>query len=157
MDNGKGPGEPKDTYRMIIWDPEGAVVYDNQAGLETYAAASMDISRGNILIREVNITTDQKRNKGLVRRKESINGFKVYPSRLDKEELWLEIPAREGTKKLLLSIRDMQGRVMVERSLLTSGKGEKQPIRLNTQRWSPGIYLLNIETGNGIYQQKLIK
>ena len=150
-DRGTGSHEPKDTYRMIILNPEGEVVYDNQRGLETYATATMPVERGNIIVGKELVPNARHSSSPPTA---PITAFKAYPTQLDQEGLWLEIPAQEGANKLQLSIVDRQGRLMTTSTLQAAGK---QQLKLNTQGWSPGIYIL-ILRGEGIhYQQKLLK
>lgn len=154
VDHGSGPHVTKDTYRIIIWNNQGEVVYDNQQGSEIYAQATRPIGGGNILIRE-EIEANQRLN---AKSEMAIfPGLKVYPTRLETEELRLEIPAIEGVNNLQLSILDMKGRLMTESTIHTAGKAMSHSWKLNSQPWPSGIYLLIIRTEGQQYQQKLLK
>ena len=157
MDKGTGSREPKDTYRIIIRSPEGELVYDNQRGSDVYAEASMPIGGGNIIIREENSAANPGRRMSVEQRTAAITAFKAYPTQLDKDGLWIEIPVLEGVKALQLSIMDMQGRVMSQSTIATTGKEGKHNLVLNTANWPSGTYIITIRAGGRIYQQKLIK
>lgn len=151
VDYGVGPRMPKDTYRIIIWDSQGNIAYDNQPGSEDYAMATMAIGAGNIMIRE------ESPDVSTVQEIISFVDIKAYPTRLEKENLWLEIPPMEGVEKLQLSIYDMQGSVMASKSFVPGEQISRQLWKLDHRAWSPGIYFLILEGNKLKHQQKLIK
>lgn len=155
MDNGSGFRGEQDTFRMIIWDSNGEVVYDNQRNAEMYVQPGMAIGGGSINIH------DQMENFPAVLNKEKIasalESIKVYPTSLRSGQLWIDFPAMEGLEEVELSILDMQGRKVAGRKLKLTETGGKEQWSLNTLHWPQGIYRLSIEGGGQRTQQKLIK
>ena len=151
VDNGNGSGAQEDTYRIMIWNPEGELVYDNQRGSEMYAIATMPIGGGNIQIME-ELQANARMNAAP--QAADISQFRAYPTRLEQDELWIEIPKQGLTEQLQLSILNSQGRVMTESTISTEGK---QSLNLNTRGWHSGVYLLIIQGEGTLYQQKLVK
>ena len=156
MDNGSGR-DPEDNYRIIIRNSEGEVVYDNQRGANLYAEATMPIGGGNIIVTGEESLQASHLRMGVGEQKSIVTAFKAYPTILEGKELWLEIPAMEGKEKLELSILDMQGRVIAKTTVTTNGKATKESWVLDSQSWSPGVYLLKVQAEGEHFQQKLVK
>ena len=157
VDKGNGPREPQDTYRIIIWDSQGAVVYDNQRGTPIYGEAAMPIGGGNIRVREDKSLHAQGRMQSAEQPIGAIREFKAYPTRLSKEGLWIEIPALEGVEQVYLRIIDQQGREIAAGSVKLHGEAVKHFWELHMESSSPGVYLLLVQSDRQLYQQKLVK
>lgn len=143
-DKGLGNRNEQDHFRMIIWDPEGNVVFDNQRGSNTYARATKPIERGGIIIHRL-MHTDITNSGKIV----------VWPVPLEGNGLWLEIPdtARAG-ESLQFTIRNMQGHVMAKATFEGAGKKHWS---LDHTHWPKGVYVLTIKDGSSMQQERLIK
>ncbi len=154
VDNGSGLRTPEDTYRILIRNSQGVVVYDNQAGLEKYGQATMAIGGGNILIRE---EKEAGRSGLALESPASMEDLKAYPTQLENEGLKLAVPAMEGVERLQLRVLDMQGRQVAETTLSIHGMAGNYHWPLTSQSWPKGIYLLVVEAEGKRFRQKLVK
>jgi hypothetical protein len=158
-DKGTSFPMPKDNMCMIIWDPNGLLVYDNQRGAAPYTEASFAIEAGAVYIHEgsseIGIAKEAApTGEGQILSK----GLKAYPLPLGQEGLWLELPVYEQTTgELQLSIIDMQGRIRAEKQYQKEGDATKLRWQLESYGWPAGVYMLEIKEGSKTYRQKLIK
>ncbi len=159
VDQGQGFRSPQDHFRLIIWDQEENIIYDNQPETSRYAVASEPIERGNLVIH---------RNKGKSHpvfgsmNKELVSGellheFRVYPTQLNKQGLWLEFPPAEKPGQVQVVISDIQGRKMAGKTFNVLEQANRQPWKLDHEVWPSGVYLLKVQGEQLNHQQKLIK
>lgn len=159
VDNGRGFRADKDHFRMIIWDQEENILYDNQREDLLYAEAGMAIQGGNITIhgqKEKKHPVFARINEELISG-EQLQSVRAYPTQLNEQGLWIEFPAIEGVKRVQAAIFDVQGRRMAAKSFKSGEQEGKQLWKLDHHVWNPGVYLLIIKGEQLNYQQKLIK
>lgn len=159
-DRGEGFRGPKDTFRMIIWNSENEVVYDNEHGAPVDAAASMPIETGVIRIhqeRERGMNAYARELPEMLLEEEGAREFNAYPTYLATSGLWIEVPAREKAEVLSIRIFDLQGKEMARRKIKTDRFPVKEQWQLRHADWPTGIYLLRIEGKELHWQQKLLK
>lgn len=159
QDRGLGARPPKDKFRIIIWNEEDAIVYDNQQDDARYAGAEMEIQVGLIQINrqgrraQANFVREQEKSfEPLI-----AESYRVYPSLLNEEGLWLELPEEKGGQELMLSIYDIQGRKMSSTALRVEEGSSRQFFQPAHHNWPKGIYFLHISNGQQEFRQKLMK
>lgn len=148
----------EDYFRIIIWDSEENVVYDNEQSAALYAEAGTAIQGGSIVIHK------QKEENGVGTKALSqaldsalLAGLRIYPTDLGQESLWLEYPSMEGIREFRLIIYNSQSRIMADRVIKVSEEGGKEQLSLNSSQWPSGIYHLIVQRGSMFHQQKLVK
>lgn len=158
LDQGVRPGEAPDQLRLIIWDNNEDIVYDNQAGDARYALPLMPIDRGVITIHKQLTEKAGGLAWGREQAEENLTkGFRAYPTQLAKEGLWLELPPTPTPQKLQATIYNIEGRIMANRFLVSKEHAQKHHWMLANNNWPAGLYLLIIQGEQVLHQQKLIQ
>ncbi|MGM1057408.1 MAG: GEVED domain-containing protein [Bacteroidota bacterium] len=82
---------------------------------------------------------------------------KVYPNPVNSEGIWLRFAERNKKAQFKVVAYDLSGRKMAETVLSVDTPGADILWEVDHSRWIEGIYILNISSGNEIYQIKIIK
>lgn len=139
----------KDRFRIMVWNSEGSLIYDNQRGSAMYEQAIALLERGNIVIREEAESMPAPASRTVA--------VKAYPTDLSSSLLWLEIPGEEGRREFKASVFNSRWHSMGVKSFSVEAEGAKLLWELGSADWPSGIYYLIIE-GEGIrHQQRLVK
>ncbi|WP_017732643.1 T9SS type A sorting domain-containing protein [Nafulsella turpanensis] len=153
----------KDAFRLMIWGPDGRMVYDNQRGNTWSVPATITISAGNISVMPLQTKHKAKQSGKWQHLRQQpdirtvLEGFKAYPMPLNQEGLWLLFPEANHTRTLRIGIYDMQGKARARTTVHLGRSAEQHFWKLDHQGWPAGVYILRI-SGNGLlHQQKLIK
>ncbi len=82
---------------------------------------------------------------------------KVYPNPVTSEGIWLHFAERNKKAQFKVVAYDLSGRKMAETLVSVDAEGSDILWEVDHSRWISGIYLLNVSSGNEIYQIKIIK
>ena len=159
VDQGYGQQAQKDLFRLIIWDEEEHIIYDNQPGAARYAVAEQAIQSGSIIIHEQKGKSSPVVGRKLPQTSPALDykDFRIYPTQLSSEGLWLEFPPLEENRQLQLVIYDVQGRKMATKTFVAGKEGSKQHWMPEHETWASGIYLIKLRNQEVNHQLKLIK
>ena len=98
------------------------------------------------------LSTKAKLPVGIFSNPLSTKSLHMYPNPAG-DYFFVEIP--QPTSSLQVSITDMMGRVVYEENVQT--KGIVDPLRISSERFSPGIYLIKIVNERELLTGKIIK
>ena len=159
VDQGYGQQAQKDLFRLIIWDEEEHIIYDNQPGAARYAVAEQAIQSGSIIIHQQKGKSSPVVGRELPQTSpaQDYQDFRIYPTQLSSEGLWLEFPLLEEGRQLQVVIYDVQGRKMATKTFVTGKEGSKQHWMPEHETWASGIYLIKFQDQEMNHQLKLIK
>jgi hypothetical protein len=156
-----------DLFRIKIWNKStNTIVYDNQSGasdnLESLTETSGTIIGGGSIVIHKPKTNTTKGTTGTastsrVVEEQAVTGpdfasITAYPNPL-KQQLFVELPEMEE-QQVALTIYTLDGRVMTQKKVQTSGPAMRVELEENFDLWSAGIYLLKVEAKG---QQKVIR
>ena len=82
---------------------------------------------------------------------------KVYPNPVTSEGIWLHFAERNKKAQFKIVAYDLSGRKMAETLVSVDESGGDILWDVDHSRWIEGIYVLNISSGNEIYQIKILK
>ncbi len=82
---------------------------------------------------------------------------KVYPNPVTAEGIWLHFAERNKKAQFKVVAYHLSGRKMAETLVSVDTMGTDILWEVDHSRWIQGIYILNISSGNEIYQIKIIK
>jgi len=153
VDIHSGCHKNKDILRIIVWDYDGEVIYDNEFDNGIYDRPSDEIGSGSIVIHkgksncnngykslDLAETTDEIINT------EMFANLKVYPNPASKE-LYIEIPER-SEQAVRFDIVDVTGRI-VTRDVNLELYGQNGWIDLEPFSMKPGFYILQLKEIDG--------
>lgn len=157
------PIDEDDQFRLMIWAPDGRMVYDNQRSDAWHAPTSIAISAGNINVRPMErraLPEAAGRQQQYTYQPEGqsvLEGFNAYPVPLNQEGLWLDFPEARQERELQVRIYDMQGKSKALKTLHLGRTAEQHFWELDYKDWPSGVYILRISGKGLLHQQKLIK
>ena len=82
---------------------------------------------------------------------------KVYPNPVTSEGIWLHFAGRNKKAQFKVVAYDLSGRKMAETVVSVDTSPTDILWEEDHSRWIQGIYILNVSSGNEIYQIKIIK
>jgi hypothetical protein len=110
-----------------FWDLEVVVFLQNNATKEVVQSETKDIAF----------------NTGL--NEDELSGLMVYPNPA-RDEVNISLPAAGNAQ---LSVFDMNGKLMIQ-------QGVQQNTRINTQGWTPGLYMIQVQDGAKMSSRKVM-
>lgn len=110
-----------------FWDLEVVVFLQNNTTKEVVQSESKDIAF----------------NTGL--NDDELSGLMVYPNPA-RDEVNISLPAAGNAQ---LSVFDMNGKLMMQ-------QGVQQSARINTQGWTPGLYMIQVQDGAKMSSRKVM-
>ncbi len=82
---------------------------------------------------------------------------KVYPNPITSEGIWMHFAERNKKAHFKIVAYDLSGRKMAETMVSVDTSPTDILWEVDHSRWIEGIYILNVSSGNEIYQIKIIK
>jgi len=110
-----------------FWDLEVVVFLQNNSTKEVVQSESKDVAF----------------NTGL--NQEELSGLMVYPNPA-RDEVFVNLDAASNAR---LSVFDMNGKLMLQ-------EGIQQNTRINTQGWTPGLYMIQVQDGGKMSSRKVM-
>jgi hypothetical protein len=136
-----------DLFRILLWDSNGTIVYDNEPGRQSYERATEAIIQGSVVFHR-DKSCEEKNMKSLSWSDSSEPVFnqlghtvKVYPNPVGNL-LFIELPRLEN-EKVSYCLTDISGKAMVPSTKLEPNQQiswiDLQPFSLE-----PGVYFLKL-------------
>ncbi len=136
-----------DLFRILLWDSNGTIVYDNEPGRQSYERATEAIIQGSVVFHR-DKSCEEKNMKSVSLSDSSEPAFnqlghtvKVYPNPVENL-LFIDLPKLEN-EKVSYCLTNISGKVMLPSTKLEPNQQiswiDLQPFSLE-----PGVYLLKL-------------
>lgn len=140
-----------DLLHIIVWNPQGNVIYDNQPGTDMLERPVDQIAQGSVVIHGRKAKGNSKSTLLSGTPEKIIEttlfaSLKVYPNPAINV-LNIEIPSREE-QAISFDITDISGRV-ITRNIALDVWGQSAWIDLDQLGIKPGFYMLKLQETNG--------
>ena len=149
-----------DKLRIVLWNPAGEVVYDNQPGAALGAEAAQALDAGSIVIHGTKKDKKNAKTAVVASADEATVApgvMAAYPNPLVSEGLWLAFPALGRSQDVKVVVYDLSGRVMAEKIFTVSIEAGHYHWAIDHSSWSQGVYILVIRADQFSQQLKIIK
>ncbi|WP_224995324.1 T9SS type A sorting domain-containing protein [Cesiribacter sp. SM1] len=160
IDGDANGGSGPDQFRIKIWgngsNSDEDVLYDNHRGIAESSDLATVLGGGSIVIHKPTTkTTTTATTKRVIEEPTTVSEISTvtaYPNPL-KQQLFVELPEMEE-QQVALTIYTLDGRVITQKKVQTSGPAMRVELEEHFDQWSAGIYLLKVEAKG---QQKVIR
>ena len=144
-----------DRVRVMIWSPQGILVYDNQRGDSLDATPATALGGGNVVIHSGG--KKGKEHKRTCAAANPVSLVSVYPNPLSAEGLWLAFPALEEQQEVQAVVYDLSGRIVAYKRFTIGVDGGRYHWDVDHSQWAKGVYVLSLKGASVTEKIKIVK
>jgi len=137
-------------YKLASYEP-GNSPLPPDTWLSTDATSAYNLNK---LQASITIRTDEPQISGIHDEEQPDIAIGIYPNPANKvSTVHYDLPEMATVN---LEVTDIEGRVLLNKNYGHQPAGENR-ININTENYSPGIYIVKLQINNGVYVDKFIK